>query len=58
LKKGRFGVTKFLNKTLKFIHQMWDEMVTMIVIEKDNKMDYFLKAAQTNVEGSFLAYFN
>jgi hypothetical protein len=37
---------------------MWDEMVAMIVIEKDNKMDFFLKAAQTNVEGSFLAYFN
>ncbi len=42
--RGRFKVAKFLNKTIRLIHQMWDEMVTMIVIEKDNKMvTIFLK---------------
>ncbi len=33
---------------------MWDEMVTMIVIEKDNKMEIIFETAQTNVKGSFV----
>jgi hypothetical protein len=37
-KRKRFKVVKFLNITTRLIHQMWDEMVTMIVIEKDNRM--------------------
>jgi hypothetical protein len=31
---------------------MWDKMVTMIVIKKDNKMEINFEAAQTYVEGS------
>jgi len=52
--RGRFRVTKFPNRTAKFIHQMCDEMVTMIVIEKDNKTETNFEVAQTYVEGSFL----
>jgi len=37
--RGRLRGVKLLNKTTRFIHQMWDEMVTMIVIEKDNKIE-------------------
>jgi hypothetical protein len=48
----RFRVTKFFNMTTRLIHQMWDEMVTMIVIKKDNRMVTTSKGAQTNVEGS------
>jgi len=48
----RFRVTKFLNMTRRLIHQMWDEMVTMIVLKKDNRMVTTFKGAQTNVEGS------
>jgi hypothetical protein len=33
---------------------MWDEMVTVIVIEKDNKMVTTFEVAQTNVEGSLV----
>jgi L-lactate utilization protein LutC len=52
--KGRFKVTKFLNITTKLIHQMWDKMVTMIVIEKDNRMETISEVVQTYVEGSFM----
>ncbi len=45
---------KFPNKTLRLIHQMWDEMVTMIVIKKDNIMEIISKTTQTNVEGSYV----
>ncbi len=45
---------KFPNKTSRLIHQMWDEMVTMIVIKKDNIMEIISKMAQTNVEGSYV----
>ncbi len=31
---------------------MWDEMVTMIVIEKDNRMVTTFETIQINVEGS------
>ncbi len=33
---------------------MWDEMVTMIVIKKDNKMEIIFEATQTNVKGSYV----
>jgi hypothetical protein len=50
--RGKFKVAKFLNRTTRPIHQMWDEMVTMIVIEKDNKMVTTFEAAQIDIEGS------
>ncbi len=50
--RGRFRVTKFLNRTTRPIHQMWDEMVTVIVIDKDNRMVTTFETTQTNVEGS------
>ncbi len=50
--RGKFKVAKFLNRTTRLIHQMWDEMVTMIVIEKDNKMVTTFEAAQIDIEGS------
>jgi hypothetical protein len=49
--KGRFKVAKFPNRTSRLIHQMWDEMVIMIVIKKDNKMATTFKVMQTDVEG-------
>jgi hypothetical protein len=52
LKKKRFKVTKLFNKTVRLIHQMWDKMVTMIVIKKDNIMHTIFEVAQTNVESS------
>ncbi len=33
---------------------MWDEMVTMIVIEKDTIMETFFEVVQIDVEGSFV----
>jgi hypothetical protein len=33
---------------------MWDEMATMIVIKKDNKMVTTFETIQTNVEGSLV----
>jgi hypothetical protein len=51
-KKGKFRVTKIPNRIARLIHQMWDKMVTMIVIKKDNKMATTSKAIQTNVKGS------
>jgi hypothetical protein len=52
--RGRFRVTKFFNRTTRLIHQMWDEMLTMIVIKKDNKMATTFEGAQTDVEGSLV----
>jgi hypothetical protein len=54
--RGNFKVAKFLNRTTKLIHQMWDEMVIVIVIEKDNRMVTTSKAVQTNVEGSLVIW--
>jgi hypothetical protein len=31
---------------------MWDKMVTVIIIKKDNRMVTTFKVVQTNVEGS------
>jgi hypothetical protein len=50
-KRGRFTVAKFPNRTTRLIHQMWDEMVIVIVIKKDNKMVTTCKVAQTEIEG-------
>jgi hypothetical protein len=33
---------------------MWDEMVNMIVIEKDNRLVTTFETIQTNVEGSLV----
>jgi len=33
---------------------MWDKMVTMIIIKKDNRMVTTSKATQINVEGSLV----
>jgi hypothetical protein len=33
---------------------MWDEMVTMIVVEKDDKLMTTFVGAQTDVEGSIV----
>ncbi len=52
--RGKFEVTKFMNKTTKLIHQIWDEMVIMIVIKKENIMVITFKVAQTTVEGSLM----
>jgi hypothetical protein len=38
----------------QIIHQMWDEMVIMLVIKKDNRMMTTSKVVQTNVEGSLV----
>jgi hypothetical protein len=48
----RFTIAKFPNMIVKLIHQMWDVMVSMIAIEKDNKMVTTSKGAQIDVEGS------
>ncbi len=50
--RGKFRVANFSNRTSKLIHQMWDKMMTMIVIEKENRMVITSEIAQTNVEGS------
>jgi hypothetical protein len=52
--RNKFRVAKFLNRTIKLIHQMWDEMVTVIVIEKDNKMVITSKVAKIDVEASLV----
>jgi hypothetical protein len=52
--RGRFKVVKFPNKTTSLIHQMWDEMVIMLVIKKDNRMMTTSEVVQTNVEGSLV----
>jgi hypothetical protein len=52
--RGMFKVAKFPNTTSKFIHQMWDEMVTMIVIKKDNRMVIISKGVQIDIEGSLV----
>ncbi len=52
--RGKFRVAKFPNRTTKLIHQMWNEMVTVIVIEKDNRMVTTFKVVQTDVEGSLV----
>jgi hypothetical protein len=50
--RGKFRVAKFPNRTSKLIHQMWDEMVTVIVIKKENRMVITFEATQTVVESS------
>jgi hypothetical protein len=52
--RGQFKVAKFLNKTSKLVHQMWDEMVTMIVIENNIIIVTTFEAAQINVEVSLM----
>jgi hypothetical protein len=52
--RRKFRVTIFLNRTTKLIHQMWDEMVIMIVSEKDNRLVTTFETVQTNVEGSLV----
>jgi hypothetical protein len=49
--KERFKVAKFPNKTTRLLHQMWDKMVIVIVIEKDNKMATTFETLQIDVEG-------
>jgi tRNA isopentenyl-2-thiomethyl-A-37 hydroxylase MiaE len=48
--RKRLRVAKFLNRKVRLIHQMWDEMVTMIVIEKYNKLTTTSKVIQIDVE--------
>jgi hypothetical protein len=48
--KGRFRVVKLFNRKTKLIHQMWDEMVTMMIIKKDNKMVTISKVVQIDVD--------
>jgi len=50
--KGKFKVAKFLNRTSKLVHQMWDEMVSMIVIKKDDKIVTTFEATQIDVDNS------
>ncbi len=50
--RRNFRVAKFLNRTTKLIHQMWDKMVIVIVIEKENKMVTTSETTQTDVQGS------
>jgi len=50
--RRKFRVAKFLNRTTKLIHQMWDKMVIVIVIEKENKMVTTSETTQTDVQGS------
>ncbi len=50
--RRKFKVTKFPNRTTKLIHQMWDEVVIVIIIEKENKMVITFEAVQIDVEGS------
>jgi len=52
--RRRFKVAKFSNGTTRLIHQMWDGMVTTIIIEKDNKMEIIYDVAQIDVEGSYV----
>jgi hypothetical protein len=52
--RGKFKVAKCPNRTTKLIHQMWDKMVIVIIIKKDNKMVTTSKATQINVEGSLV----
>ncbi len=52
--RGRFKVAKFPNKTTSLVHQMWDEMVIMLVIKNDNRMMTTSEVVQTNVEGSLV----
>ncbi len=52
--RGRFSIAKFPNRITMLIHQMWDEMVTMIVIKKDNIMVTTFEGAQIDVEGSLV----
>ncbi len=51
---GKFKVAKFPNRTTRLIHQMWDEMVIVIVIENDNIMVTTFEITQTDVEGSLV----
>jgi hypothetical protein len=50
--KARFKVAKFPNRTARLIHQMWDEMVIVIVIKKDNKMARTCETARIDIKGS------
>jgi hypothetical protein len=50
--KTKFRLAKFPNKTTKLIHQMWDKIVIMIVIKKENIMVTTSEATQIVVEGS------
>jgi hypothetical protein len=52
--RGKFRVAKLPNRIVRLMHQMWDEMVIMIVIKKDNRMVTTFKGAQTYVEGSLM----
>ncbi len=52
--KGKFKVAKFLNRTSKLVHQMWDEMVSMIVIKKDDKIVTTFEATQIDVDNSYM----
>jgi hypothetical protein len=49
--KGRFKVAKFPNRTTRLIHQMWDEMVIVIIIQKDYIMATTFKVTQIDIEG-------
>jgi tRNA A37 threonylcarbamoyladenosine synthetase subunit TsaC/SUA5/YrdC len=52
--RSTFEVAKFPNRITKLIHQMWDGMVTMIVIKKNNKMAITFEATKIDVEGSLV----
>lgn len=45
---------KFFNRIARLIHQMLDEMMTMIIIKKDNIMETIFEVVQIDVEGSFV----
>ncbi len=54
--RGRFRVAKFPNRIARLIHQMWDKMVTMIVIKNDNRTMTTFEGAQIDVEGSSMIW--
>ncbi len=52
--RKKFRVAKFPNRTTRLIHQMCNEMGTVIVIKKDNKMVTTYEATRIDVEGFFV----
>jgi hypothetical protein len=52
--RGKFKVAKFSNRITRLIHQMWDEMMIVILIEKDLKMVTTFETTQIDIEGSLM----
>jgi hypothetical protein len=52
IEQGKFRIKKFPIKTTRLLTQMWDKIVTIIIIEKDSMVGPISKGNQLNLKDS------